>query len=122
MSKTVLILWSVLSFVVSGLFMFYGLMILQLEHIPTIAFLSAIVALCYGIITILLLSQSWVNPNTKLPTITKYIVVMMFVIQMLLNFDVGNISEIEWADLIIFAIMLSINWLSVKYVAQNKKG
>lgn len=122
MSKTVLILWSVLSFVVSGLFMFYGLMILQLEHIPTIAFLSAIVALCYGIITIFLLSQSWVNPNAKLPTITKYIVVMMFVIQMLLNFDVGNISEIEWADLIIFAIMLSINWLSVKYVAQNKKG
>ena len=122
MSKTILILWSVLSFIVSGLFIFYGLMIFQLEQIPTIAFYSAIVALCYGLFTIFVLSQSWINPNTRPPTITKYIVVMMFVIQMLLNFDVGIISGLEWVGLIVVALMLSINWLSVKYVSEYKKA
>ena len=116
MSKPVLILWSILSFIVSGIFVFYGLMILQLEQLPTLSFIAAIIAFSYGLVTIFLLSQAWVKANNKLTRITTYIVVIMFIVQIILNLDVGIISGLEWAGLLIMALMLGINWLSVKYV------
>lgn len=120
MSKPLLMLWSVLSFIVSGIFIFYGLLVFQLEQIPTIAFYTAVVAICYGLITIYLLSRTWAKPNKKYATFTKYLVVIMFVIQIILNFDVGMKSGLEWAGLIVMALMISINWLSVKFVSEMK--
>ena len=120
MSKSLLMFWSVLSFMVSGIFIFYGLMIFQLEKIPTIAFYSSVVAICYGLTTIYLLSQTWAKPDKNYAEFTKYLVVIMFVIQTILNFDVSMTSGLEWTGLVVMALTLSINWLSVKFVSEKK--
>ena len=122
MNKMVSVLWSILSLIVSGLFIFHGLMILQLEELPVIPLLTALVALGYGLITVYVLSQSWINPNHKLVTFTKYIVISMFIVQVALNLDVGMVSGLEWAGLLVVAVMLATNWLSVKYVVNYKKA
>jgi hypothetical protein len=120
MSKSLLIFWSVLSFIVSGLFIFYGLLIFQLEKVPAIAFYSSVVAICYGLTTIYLLSQTWAKPSKNYAKFTGYLVVFMFVIQTVLNFDVGMISGMEWTGLVVMALTLSINWLSVKFVSEHR--
>ena len=77
--------------------------------------------MAYGLSTVYLLSLSWINPSQKLVTLTKYIVISMFIIQLALNFDVEMISGLEWAGLLIVAIMLGTNWLTVKFVVKNKE-
>ena len=98
--------------------MFYGLMILQLEQLPALSLITAIIAFSYGLVTIYLLSQAWAKSNKKLVNFTKYIVLIMFIAQVILNLDVGMISGLEWAGLLVVALILSINWLSVKYVTE----
>lgn len=119
MSKTVLILWCVLSFFVSGLFIFYGLMLLQLKELSSIDFFSAIVSLIYGITSIYLLAQAWVNPDEKYVTISKYVVLIMFFIQLILN--IGITGGLELTTMTVVVVMLVTNWVSVKHVADSKK-
>lgn len=122
MNKTVLILWSISSLIVSGLFIFHGLMIFQLGELPLIPFMSALVAMAYGLSTVYLLSLSWIKPSQRLVTLSKYIVISMFIIQLALNLDVEMISGLEWAGLLIVALMLGTNWLTVKFVVNNKEA
>lgn len=107
---------------VSGLFIFHGLMIFQLGELPLIPFISALVAMAYGISTVYLLSLSWTKPSLRLVILTKYIVISMFIIQLALNLDVEMISGLEWAGLLIVAIMLGTNWLTVKFVVKSKEA
>lgn len=121
MSKTVLILWSVLSFIVSGMFISQGLFMFQEKTLSFAVFMSASVALSYGVITIFILSQSWANPSAKYATFTKYLVGLMFVNQLFFGPDVGKGDGPGLAGLAIMALMLSFNWLAIKYVAEYKK-
>ncbi|MCG7903757.1 hypothetical protein A3194_08465 [Candidatus Thiodiazotropha endoloripes] len=118
MSKPIIILWTVLSFVVSGIFVFYGLMLLQVEQLPPLSIIAATVALSYGLATIYLLSQAWTKTDTNLIQITKYIVVAMFIAQVVLNLDVGMISSFEWLGLLVLSLMIGINWFSIKSVTE----
>jgi hypothetical protein len=95
-------------------------MIFQLEQLPTLSFIAAIISFSYGLVTIFLLSQAWAKANKKLINITKYIVVIMLITQIILNLDVGIISGLEWSGLLVIGLMLCINWLSVKYVIEYK--
>lgn len=119
MSKPVLLLWCILSFLVSGLFIFYGLMLLQQKEIPEIDFFSAVVSLLYGVISIFLLAQTWAKPNEKYVTISKYVVLFMFFAHLILN--VAVTGGLELASLLIVTIMLTTNWVSVKYVTEFKQ-
>ncbi|MCG7872304.1 MAG: hypothetical protein N0C81_07995 [Candidatus Thiodiazotropha lotti] len=118
MSKPIIILWSILSFIVSGIYVFYGLMMLQVEQLPTLQFIAATMAFGYGLITIYLLSLAWTKTDKSLVQMTKYIVVTMFVAQIVLTLDVGMISGFEWLGILIVSLMVGINWISIKSVTE----
>ena len=121
MGKTVLILWSVLSFFVSGIFIFQGLLMLQAKTLPVNMLISALVALSYGIISIFLQSQNWKNPSPKYVTFTTYLVVLMFLNQLFFSSGAGMGKAAGLLGLSIIALMLATNWLAIKYVAKHKK-
>lgn len=121
MSKTVLILWSALSFLVSGIFIFQGLMMFQARALPATGFISAMVVLSYGVITIFAQSQNWANPSQKYVTFIKYLVVLMFVNQLFFKSGIATGNSPGLVSLAIVALMLATNWLAIKYVAEHKK-
>ncbi|MEW8382827.1 MAG: hypothetical protein AB2704_13325 [Candidatus Thiodiazotropha taylori] len=118
MSKPTIILWSILSFIVSGIYVFYGLMMLQVEQLPALPFIAASMAFGYGLITIYLLSLAWTKADKSLLQITKYIAITMVVAQIVLTLDVGMISGLEWLGILIMSLMIGINWYSIKSVAE----
>ncbi|MEW8324535.1 MAG: hypothetical protein AB2606_17945 [Candidatus Thiodiazotropha taylori] len=118
MSKPTIILWSILSFIVSGIYVFYGLMMLQVEQLPALPFIAASMAFGYGLITIYLLSLAWTKADKSLVQITKYIAITMVVAQIVLTLDVGMISGLEWLGILIMSLMIGINWYSIKSVAE----
>ncbi|MCG8036366.1 MAG: hypothetical protein JAZ19_04960 [Candidatus Thiodiazotropha taylori] len=118
MSKPTIILWSILSFIVSGIYVFYGLMMLQVEQLPALPFIAASMAFGYGLITIYLLSLAWTKTDKSVVQMTKYIAVAMLVAQIVLTLDVGMISGLEWLGILIMSLMIGINWFSIKSVAE----
>ncbi|MEW8208399.1 MAG: hypothetical protein AB2746_19940 [Candidatus Thiodiazotropha taylori] len=118
MSKPTIILWSVLSFIVSGIYVFYGLMMLQVEQLPALPFIAASMAFGYGLITIYLLSLAWTKTDKSLVQMTKYIVLTMLVVQIALTLVVGKTSGIEWLGILIMSLMIGINWFSIKSVSE----
>ncbi|MCG8017919.1 MAG: hypothetical protein JAY97_17065 [Candidatus Thiodiazotropha sp. 'RUGA'] len=118
MSKPTIILWSILSFIVSGIYVFYGLMMLQVEQLPALPFIAASMAFGYGLITIYLLSLAWTKADNSLVQMTKYIAITMVVAQIVLTLDVGMISGLEWLGILIMSLMIGINWYSIKSVAE----
>ncbi|MCG7936423.1 MAG: hypothetical protein JAY68_17415 [Candidatus Thiodiazotropha taylori] len=120
MSKPTIILWSILSFIVSGIYVFYGLMMLQVEQLPALPFIAASMAFGYGLITIYLLSLAWTKTDKSLVQMTKYIVLTMLVVQIALTLVVGKASGIEWLGILIMSLMIGINWFSIKSVAEYR--
>jgi hypothetical protein len=121
MSKALLISWSVLSFIISGMFISQGLFMFQEKTLTFTVFMSGSVSLSYGVITIFILSQSWANPSAKYATFTKYLVGLMFVNQLFFGPDVGKADGPGLAGLAIMALMLGFNWLAIKNVTEHKK-
>ncbi|MCG8029344.1 MAG: hypothetical protein N0E59_18980 [Candidatus Thiodiazotropha taylori] len=118
MSKPTIILWSILSFIVSGIYVFYGLMMLQVEQLPALPFIVASMAFGYGLITIYLLSLAWTKTDKSLVQMTKYIALIMLVVQIALTLAAGKASGIEWLGILIMSLMIGINWFSIKSVAE----
>ncbi|MCF1437848.1 MAG: hypothetical protein LPD71_03570 [Shewanella sp.] len=118
MSKPTIILWSILSFIVSGIYVFYGLMMLQVEQLPALPFIAASMAFGYGLITIYLLSLAWTKTDKSLVQMTKYIALIMLVVQIALTLAAGKASGIEWLGILIMSLMIGINWFSIKSVSE----
>lgn len=121
MSKTVLILWSVLSFLICGIFIFQGLLMFRSGANHFTGFISAAVVLSYGVITVFIQSQNWVNPSQKFVTFAKYLVVLMFLNQLFFKSGIVSGNSAGLSGLAIVALMLAVNWLSIKYVADHKE-
>ena len=121
MSKTVLILWSVLSLLVSGIFIFQGLLMFQSRANDFTGLISAVVVLSYGVITIFVQSLNWAKPARKFVTFTKYLVVLMFLNQFFFKSGIVAGNKAGLTGLAIVALMLAFNWLSFKFVAEHKK-
>lgn len=121
MSKPILILWSILSFIISGMFVFNGLVILQSEHLSALSFIAAAITFGYGLATIYFLSQAWARPNKRSLQITRYFVIITFIAQVILTLDAGPNRGPGWEVLLVIALMLGINWLSIKKVTEYKK-
>ena len=119
MSKTVLLLWSGLSFLVAGIFIFQGLLLFQAKGSPGSVIISALVVLSYGIITIFLQSQNWARPNPKYVKFTQYLIGLMFINHLFYSTGAGSKSP-GLIGLVIMAMMLATNWLAIKYVAEHK--
>ncbi|MBV2090179.1 MAG: hypothetical protein KUF72_04775 [Candidatus Thiodiazotropha sp. (ex Ctena orbiculata)] len=118
MSKPTIILWSILSFIISGIYVFYGLMMLQVEQLPALPFIVASMAFGYGLITIYLLSLAWTKTDKSLVQMTKYIALTMLVAQIVLTLVTGKTSGLEWLGILIMSLMIGINWYSIKSVAE----
>ncbi|MBW9270856.1 MAG: hypothetical protein K1566_14535 [Candidatus Thiodiazotropha sp. (ex. Lucinisca nassula)] len=118
MSKPTIILWSILSFIVSGIYVFYGLMMLQVEQLPALPFIAASMAFGYGLITIYLLSLAWTKTDKSLVQMTKSIATTMLVAQIVLTLVTGKASGLEWLGILIMSLMIGINWYTIKSVAE----
>ncbi|MCG7892965.1 MAG: hypothetical protein JAZ12_00780 [Candidatus Thiodiazotropha taylori] len=118
MSKPTIILWSILSFIVSGIYVFYGMMMLQVEQLPALPFIAASMAFGYGLITIYLLSLAWTKTDKSLVQMTKYIALIMLVVQIALTLAAGKAGGIEWLGILIMSLMIGTNWFSIKSVAE----
>ncbi|MBW9257664.1 MAG: hypothetical protein K1562_08560 [Candidatus Thiodiazotropha sp. (ex. Lucinisca nassula)] len=118
MSKPTIILWSILSFIVSGIYVFYGLMMLQVEQLPALPFIAASMAFGYGLITIYLLSLAWTKTDKSLVQMTKSIAITMLVAQIVLTLVTGKASGLEWLGILIMSLMIGINWYTIKSVAE----
>ncbi len=120
MSAAKLIVWNILSIVVSVLFVFHGASLLVLGDTPAILILAGIVNVAYGAFSLILLALSWVKPRGVYARIILTSIFVLMVFQVVGSIDLGIISGLEFAGLLIVFVMLTCNWLSVKYVVQFK--
>lgn len=114
------VLWSVLSAAVSALFLGHGSWLLLQAGIETAAVVFGVATLLYGVISLALLALAWGKPNKHLALWVFVIAGAFLLFQLAVSLDLGIISGLEWAALLLVAVMLSANWKAVRNVANRR--
>jgi hypothetical protein len=98
-------------FIGTGASMVYG------ENLPSWMAGIGLILMLYGGGSIVLVIVAWLRGGTRIEQVAKYLAVGIFVVFVLGSLDAGIISGHEWFVLVTVAILLGINWLAVKTVA-----
>ncbi len=116
-NKAVGIVLSILSVAVSAVFVIYGLRVSFTGETPVWVLLFSLACFAYGVLSALLLVFAWFRSGVKAQTGMKYLALIFLVAFVLASLDVGIISGQEVLGIVVVAIMLWLNWFSVKTVA-----
>jgi len=111
-------LLSIASFIVSCVFVFYGTGILLSEEVPKWIIAFAIVAAAYGFSSLAILIMAWRRYGTRAKIIISYLAIGFMVVFVFGSLDVGMVSGLEVAGLLLVGVMLFINWLAVSTVVK----
>ena len=121
MNTIVLVMWNILSFLISGIFVFQGLLSFQAGNHNVTSIVSSAVLLSYGLLTILIQSVNWSAPSRQYVKFTTYLVGLMLINQLLFRSGMLTESGSGIYGSAIVVMMLAINWLAIDYVADHKK-
>ena len=82
----------------------------------------------YGYLTILygigsagLIVITWTKTTINTEKVTKYLTVLFLFSFLLASLDVGIISQLEWAGIIVVALLLWFQWFTVKRISNETK-
>lgn len=113
------VFWSALSAVVSVLFLGHGSWLLSQSELETGVLAVAAVTLLYGVFSLVLLVLAWAKPNKHLALWALLAAGAFLLFQFAVSLDLGIISGLEWAALLLVALLLSANWIGVRNVANK---
>jgi len=112
---------SIMSIVVSSIFVFYGSIILFSEKVPKLVILFSIITLIYGLCSMIAIIMAWFRYGESANKCIKYIAIGYMIIFFFGSFDGGSISGLEIIASIVVGIMLFINRFAVSVVVKMRK-
>jgi hypothetical protein len=113
------LLMSALNVTISTLFIVAGITISSGEA-PLWIKASGYLTLCYGVISVLLLILSWRKSIVKAESLTKYAALGFMAFFFAASWDVGMISGLEWIGIVVVAILLSLQWHSIRSITKRE--
>ncbi|MCK5286951.1 MAG: hypothetical protein KAJ59_03985 [Thermodesulfovibrionia bacterium] len=114
------IILSIASVIVSFLFVFYGGRVITSEP-PTWIMIFGILTISYGLMSVILLLFAWTRGGNTLQRISIIGSIAFLIIFILGSLDVGMISELEWAGILIVVLMILINWFAIRKITLRKR-
>ena len=120
MNKTLKIVLSIFSILVSSAFVIFGASIYFEVNPPIWLKAIGIITIIYGILNIALLINAWKSKAKLNHKLSMWLSIALFSATLIGSFDVGMISGLEFFSLLIIAGMLAVNWFAVKIVASNQ--
>lgn len=121
MEKKQLIIGSLLtiaSVVVSCVFVVHGSAVFLGEEAPKWLTTFGIVTAVYGLCRLIILILAWLRYGTWARMLISYFAVALMAVFSLSSLDVGMITGLEMAGLLVVGVMLYINWLAVSVVVK----
>jgi len=113
---------SIISIIISLIFVFYGSLILSSEEIPKWIIAFSTITVIYGLCSLTALIMAWFHYGESVKKCIKYLAVGFMIIFFLGSFDGGIVSGLEIVGLIIVGLMLFINWFAVSVVVKISKS
>jgi hypothetical protein len=124
MDRVAIGIWCFISFAVSGFFIYHGVVLFSHEMLSTAQAFYATSGTIYGVYSAGILALALLEAKKYHEKLARLGVIVMLLVQIafgLVNNDVNvNITSII-LSLIVILLMLSANWLSVKYVVKRKR-
>lgn len=118
--KTICGLLSIASAVVSCMFIAYGAGVVLGEGVPGWIVAFGVVTAAYGICSLVVLVLAWSRYREKTKKLIGYFAAAFMVLFFLGSLDVGMVSGLEGAGLLIVGLMLLVNWFAVSAVVKLK--
>jgi hypothetical protein len=122
--RVVITIWCLISFIVSGFFIYHGIFLFSHEALSTAQTFYATTGLVYGVYSAFLLVFALKNAKKYHEKFARNGVIVMFLMQTAFVFmnDRTDINTIDILIGLLFVLfMLIANWLSVKYVVKRKQ-
>jgi hypothetical protein len=123
MDKVVIGIWCIVSFTVSGFFIYHGVFLFSYEGLSSAQEFYAITGMIYGIYSAGLLALALLKTKEVHEKLARYGVLVMFLMQLifsLLNDESSINITSAFIGLAFVLFMLSANWLSIKYVVKRR--
>jgi hypothetical protein len=122
MDRVVIGVWCILSFTVSGFFIYHGIFLFSHKGLTTAQEFYAITGTLYGVYSVVLLCMALFKAKVVHEKLARYGVTIMFLMQIVFSLindeSITNITGIL-IGLAFVLFMLSANWLSVKYLVNK---
>jgi sensor histidine kinase YesM len=124
MDRVVIGIWCIVSFTVSGFFVYHGVFLFTHEVLSSAQEFYAITGMLYGVYSAGLLVIALIKAKIVHEKLAKYGVTVMFLTQIVFIY-INDEKSVNLAGifigLLIVLFMLSANWLSVKYVVKRRQ-
>ncbi|MDP2276827.1 MAG: hypothetical protein Q8K51_01250, partial [Nitrospirota bacterium] len=76
----------------------------------------------YGISSAILLIFAWTQTRINTERVTKYLAAVFLLSFFLASLDVGMVSPLEWAGIIVVALLLWFHWFAVKRISNERRS
>jgi hypothetical protein len=124
MNRITIVIWCFISFAVSGFFIYHGIVLFSLEGLSTAQLFYATSGTIYGAYSAGILALALLEAKTIHEKLARHGVIGMLAAQIVFGF-INNDPNINimsiFLSLAVILLMLSTNWLSVKYVVNRKQ-
>jgi hypothetical protein len=120
MKRTLTIAVSIISVLISSVFLVYGLFISTSDDVPILIMFFSVSTTLYGLVSISSLIWACSKGEYKAVKLIKYSAVVYVLIYIAGSMDMGIISGQEIAGVFLVSILLIINWYSVNRVAKMR--
>ena len=119
-NKIINISLSAVSLTISIIFIGFGIA-MTLDNPPFWIRSSGYLTVLYGLASAVLLFLAWRQAKINKEKITKYLAASYLILFFLASLDVGMISPLECAGIVIVALLLWFHWFTVRRVSNERK-
>lgn len=123
MDRVVIGIWCIVSFTISGFFVYHGIFLVSHEGLTTAQEFYAITGMLYGVYSAGLLVMALLKAKILHEKLARFGMAVMFLMQIGFSL-INDVTRINITSIIIglsfVLFMLSANWLSVKYVVKRR--
>lgn len=109
---------SLASALVSCVFFAYGAAVLFGEDVPKWSIGFGVVTAAYGLCSFAVLIMAWRRYGARAKKTIKYCAIGFMILFFLGSLDVGMVSGLEVAGLLLVGLMLFVNWIVVSVVVK----
>lgn len=120
--KLISVILTIVSIAASLMLIVYGVRGAFSENIPTWIIVFNIFTIGYGVGSLAILVWAWCNGGNKSIKYIKYMAIGFLALFIIGSMDVGMISGLEFVLILFVALLLCVNWYSVKYVARWREN
>jgi len=118
---TIGVVLTIVSVAVLVLLVAYGGLIASSQEAPIWIIIFGVVTTIYGLSSLVILFLAWRRYGKKTTKAITNLTIGYIAVFILSSLDVGMVSGLEFAGIVIVGIMLSVNWLAVSVVVKSRE-